>query len=294
MSFSSKLKREIASQIYKTTCCRKAFINGVLCVKADLEGEHIHFNIENDELAAYTAKMIFDIFGKEPTVSKNSKGGRCRVVSFSSKSAAKYLSAIKNGEFLFSPKCPSCEAAFFRGIFFVCGRACNPEKQYLLEFSPINNYERVVSLLEAAGIYMRTAIRRGVPIVYVKKSSVIEDFFAFIGLNNAAFSLMNEKIKSEIRNNANRIVNCETNNIDKAVSASHRHLAILEQLERANLLTSLPDELEKTARLRLKHRALSLSQLSQLSIPPISKSGLSHRLNKIIELAAALGVKAEK
>ena len=104
---------------------------------------------------------------------------------------------------------------------------------------------------------------------------------------------MNAKIESEFRNNTNRIVNCETNNISKSVMASHKQISVIDELERANLLSSLPEELEVTARLRIKYRDLSLSQLAAVSVPAISKSGLSHRLKKIMEYAETLlpGVK---
>ena len=99
------------------------------------------------------------------------------------------------------------------------------------------------------------------------------------------FQVMNSKINAELRNNANRIANCETSNIEKAVNSSMKQIAVILELERAQLLSSLPEELERTARLRLEHRDLSLSQLAAISVPPISKSGLSHRLNKIMQLA---------
>ena len=95
------------------------------------------------------------------------------------------------------------------------------------------------------------------------------------------------------RNNTNRIVNCETNNISKSVTASHKQISVIDELERANLLSSLPEELEATARLRIKYRDLSLSQLAAVAVPAISKSGLSHRLKKIMEYSETLlpGVK---
>ena len=117
---------------------------------------------------------------------------------------------------------------------------------------------------------------------------MLEDFFALIGINNAAFALMNAQIEGELRNNANRIFNCDTNNIDKSVRESHRQIVAITRLEEANLLSSLPEELEKTARLRLLHKDLSLAQLAAVSVPAISKPGLSHRLNKIIEIADRL------
>jgi DNA-binding protein WhiA len=125
-------------------------------------------------------------------------------------------------------------------------------------------------------------------VIYVKNSSEIEDFCALAGLNNAAFAVMNAKIEGEIRNNVNRVANCETNNIEKAVLASQKHINVILELERLNLLSSLPEELEQTARMRVLYRDLSLAQLAQKMVPPVSKPGLSHRLNRIIQLAEQL------
>ena len=120
------------------------------------------------------------------------------------------------------------------------------------------------------------------PVLYLKRSEDIEDFFAIAMMNATAFRMMNAKIEGDIRNTANRIANCETNNIEQAVAASARHIAAIENLESRGLLSSLSEELEKTARLRLEYRDLSLSQLAAISVPPITKPGLSHRLNRIV------------
>ena len=288
MSFSSDLKTEIIEQPIKASCCRKAFALALLASKARVYDDSIMLNVENDEHAAFAAKCISDFFGATPLVERPKSGGRCRTLTFSSKSALRYLSAISTDEQLYTPKCPACEAAFFKGMFFASGRISDPAKQYLLEFSPVNCPDKFIEALSCVGVDARKAVRRGRVDLYVKKSAIIEDFFALIGLNSAAFAFMNAKIESEFRNNTNRIVNCETNNISKSVIASHKQISVIDELERANLLSSLPEELEVTARLRIKYRDLSLSQLAAVSVPAISKSGLSHRLKKIMEYAETL------
>ena len=107
-------------------------------------------------------------------------------------------------------------------------------------------------------------------------------------MNHTAFELMNAKIEREIRNNANRVSNCETNNIDKAVKASVEQIAVIKKLISTGLISYLPDELEMTARLRMENEHLSLAQLASIITPPISKPGLSHRLKKINQLAEEL------
>ena len=99
---------------------------------------------------------------------------------------------------------------------------------------------------------------------------------------------MNSKIKSELRNDANRVSNCEMNNINTAVNTAIRQIAVISALEKRGLLGTLPDELAHTARLRLEYDSLSLSQLAAKFTPSISKPGLSHRLNKIEELGKKL------
>ena len=289
MSFSCEIKSEIMTQGIKSACCRKAFLDGIMSAKANVENDRVIFNLENDAYAEFSSKFIMEFYGRTAEISPPPRGGRCRQIAFSSKNAVKYLNAIKNEEInLFNEKCAGCASAFFRGYFFACGKISDPQKQYLLEFTPAFGYAKISEMLEEIGISHNVTKRKEKDVIYIKKSGIIEDFFALVGLNNAAFSLMNAKIKGELRNNANRIANCEMNNIEKAVYASHKQIAVIEALANANLLSSLPEELERTARLRLQRSDLSLSQLAAISVPSISKSGLSHRLNKIMELAAQL------
>ena len=104
--------------------------------------------------------------------------------------------------------------------------------------------------------------------------------------NNALFSLMNAKIKRGIRNEENRATNCVANNIRRAVDAATKYCTAIDALERAGRLASLPNELRETALLRREHPEVSLEELAHMHNPPITKSGLNHRLQKI--LAAAI------
>ena len=286
MSFASKLKQEIISDTYKSTCCKKAFLCGILASKGKTVNGEISFNLENDEYCRYVADLIFDFYGAEAKILK--LGGRCRTLAFSSKGAMRYLDSLDKGEELFTPKCPSCTAAFFRGMFLASGRVTDPQNQYLLEFSPVNYPDKAVEVFAENSIELKKTVRRGIAVIYVKRSVMIEDFLAFIGMNSAAFDFMNAKIEGELKNNANRAANCDSNNINRAVNASHKQFAVLDELKKNNLLSSLPEELEKTAKLKLANRDMSLSQLAAISVPPISKSGLSHRLNRILEIAEQL------
>ena len=106
-----------------------------------------------------------------------------------------------------------------------------------------------------------------------------------LGINDAAFLLMNCKIEKQFRNEANRRTNCEAGNITRAVNAAARVLAVLRKMEEEVRLSSLPEELYDVAKLRLAYPEASLTQLASLTTPPLTKSGVNHRLQKIIELS---------
>ena len=122
---------------------------------------------------------------------------------------------------------------------------------------------------------------------------MLEELYALAGMNTMIFALMNAKIKSEISNSTNRITNCEINNINKAVSAAQKQIEAIKIIEEANLFSTLPEELAETANLRMAHQDMSLTQLAAVAVPKISKPGLSHRLNKIIEIAEKIKQKQE-
>lgn len=286
MSFLSDRKNEIIEQSYKNTCCRRALLNGVLFSKGDISDGKINVKVENAYLAEYISGIISEMFFKNADVSNSRSGGRCKLITFSSPAAERYTNSLKEKcDGYFAEKCPLCKSAFLRGVFLSCGRITDPKKQYKLEFAPHAHHEKLMELLSDLGMSFSLTQRRGELILYSSNSTVIEDFFAGAGMNSTVFSLMNNKIENEFKNTANRIRNCETNNILKTVSASSRCVQAIELLEKANLLSTLPEELELTARKRLEFRDYSLARLAAEFTPPISKPGLSHRLNKIVEIA---------
>lgn len=187
-------------------------------------------------------------------------------------------------------RCAQCTQAALRGVFIACGSVTNPERGYHLELSFNNERQmsRALEMLCDAGLPPKVSQRKGALILYYKDSGTIEDFFACIGATKAVFILMNSKIMRELRNNANRITNCETNNIDKTITASQKHISAIKRLTESGALALLPPELRETAELRMKHQQMSLSELGAMMDPPISKSGVSHRLEKL--MVAAEGI----
>lgn len=184
-------------------------------------------------------------------------------------------------------RCPSCAMNYIRGLFTVYGNVTSPEKAYHLEFSAETEElcEALVSLLEKQGMIFHRAKRKGRFIAYIKDSEKIEDFLCRIGLNSFAFDFMNSKIVREIRNNANRQVNCDSANIEKSLNAAKKYVSVIEKLISTEMYNELPDNLKEAARLRREYPEESLVQLGMKFNPPITKSGVKHRLDSIIEFA---------
>jgi len=288
MSFSKDQKNEIMESLPRAVCCKAAMIRGILAAKAELDGDTISLSVDSDDAARFVCGLVLEVFSKQAEVTTAKSGGRRRIVSFSSPAAIKYLNGFTSGAEAFNEKCPLCQSHFLRGVFLVAGRVSDPEKQYSLEFNIPYSRERIRAILEDLGLTPRISEKPNEILIYFRKSTDLEDFFALANMNNTAFAVMNAKINGEIRNNVNRIINCTTSNIGKAVSASLQQIELIELLIEKGLISQLPEELEATARLRLEHRDLSLSQLAAIITPKISKPGLSHRLKRITELAREL------
>lgn len=285
MSFSQDQKADIILQSVKSTCCKRAFMQGVLAARGRVDNSKIFISVDSTETAEFIKGIILEVYSKSADDVTSSLGGRRKILSFDAKSAIKYISDITQGDLFYSEKCAMCQSFFLRGIFLAAGRVSDPTKQYSLEFSVGERTKILFDFFSSIGLTPRISEKKNETLVYFRNSSILEDFFALSNMNQTAFDIMNAKIKAELRNTANRIANCETNNIDRAVSASISQISLIEELVERGLISLLPDELQQTAMFRMENRDMSLSQMAGAITPPISKSGLSHRLKKITQMA---------
>lgn len=186
-------------------------------------------------------------------------------------------------------QCQSCRAVFIRGAFIACGTVSSPKHAYHLEFLTPNEElaEKLSALLDESGFPAKKISRahRGTLGLYYKDSETISDVLAFIGANDAAFRLIDEKIYRDLRNNANRQANCETANIDKTITAATNQLDAIYSIIDSGRAALLSDELKETLDLRAAHPDFSLEQLAEIHSPPLTKSGVYHRLKKIQKFA---------
>ena len=291
MSFSNEVKKELLSVPIKKNCCKKAFLFGLLYnAQADKTGcGSIEYNMPE------AAETALELLGSsaEPRIKENVRAGRrYYTLSFASKALSGFLYKIENQADVVSAaafRCEGCRSAFARGVLASGVSVNDPHKGYHLEIAlDANNERRIASLfdyLSQCGFEPKIHKREKRVSLYFKSNTQISDLLSFSGAMRSSFEFANVCIERDIRNNENRATNCVAKNISKSVGATRKQIEAINKLIECHKYESLSAELEQTARLRLENEDISLSELARLHEPPISKSGLNHRLEKICEIA---------
>lgn len=180
--------------------------------------------------------------------------------------------------------------AYLRGAFLGAGSISDPEKTYHLEFvtSSEEFAEGLMAVINSFDLNAKVIPRKGNFVVYIKDSEQIVTLLSIIGAHGALLDLENIRILKGMRNNVNRIVNCETANLTKTVEAAWKQVESIEKIINTVGLDRLPPQLREIAELRMNHQEASLKELGELMQPPMGKSGINHRLKKIVEWAERL------
>ncbi len=298
MAFLTDIKKEICEMPPKAPCCKRSLLLGMLAARGTVcEEERVVLRMTDASSSELSVRLIAEQFGRQAERLPQRHGGRVHEVAFRSHSAAKYISELE-ARFLNNPlpkQCPQCAFSFLKGVFLVSGHITDPAKAYHLEFSLGERAEPFAAFLEREyGLRPKLARRRNEVLLYFKESGILEEIMTMLGINDAAFAFMNSKIEKQFRNEANRRTNCEASNIGRSVTAASRIVSVIERLKEEKLLSSLPDELEEAAMLRYENPEASLTQLAAMTSPPLTKSGLNHRLQKIMDYARRMGITSEE
>lgn len=184
-------------------------------------------------------------------------------------------------------KCPGCRAAYLRTVFCKYGTVTDPLKSFHLEmlFPCEDLRECIYGMLLSCGIVLKKRVYKSRYSLYLKDSGDIEDFFATLDTPSVSFEFINAKMMKEVSKDINRKTNFETANLQKTVDANAHYLKAIACLNENGLIMRLPEELRETARLRAEYDTASLAELALLHCNPISKSGVKHRLDKILSFA---------
>lgn len=306
MSFSSETKNELAQIIPEEKNRRLAELSALIRTDGALKlqgraGIGLEIKTENAATARKIVKYIKGSFSVDPEVetyrSNRLKKGNVYFVRVPpGENVREMLNAlyILDSSYLISPDLPEelfeddyCRRAYLRGIFAGNGSVSNPDHTYHLEMLAAEEdfAEGIVGLMDRFGLNAKISRRKNRYVVYLKESEQIVMFLNIIGAHNALLSFENVRIKKDMRNRVNRLVNCETANLTKSISASVRQRENIGLIQRAIGLDKLPPSLRQAAEARLEYPDVSLKELGELMNPPIGKSGINHRMRKIEQMA---------
>lgn len=181
-----------------------------------------------------------------------------------------------------------CKRAYLRGAFLAGGSVNNPEgSSYHLEIASMyeQHCKALVDLANQYDLNARFIERKKGYILYIKEGEKIIELLNIVGAHQALFKFEDVRIMRDMRNSVNRIVNCETANLNKTIGAAVRQIDNIKLLQKEIGLENLPEKLREVAEVRLLHPDMNLKEVGELLKGKVSKSGVNHRLRKIDELA---------
>lgn len=301
-SFAAEVKNELAHLMYAKECCRRAEAAGFLRMSAVMtlggaRGPGLTFTTENAAAARKMLVLMKEIapVQTEVTVGRHrrlKKNNRYRIRVMPGAEVSQLLKALglapeaaprASGGALLRRSC--CRAAYLRGVFLAGGSVNRPEAAYHLELVAENYQlaELLQSLLRRLKLPAGITDRKDAYIVYLKEGDAIVELLSLMQAEAAVEAFEVARNVKEVRNQVNRLVNCETANINKAADAAARHIAAIERLRDGGRLAALPEPLRQTAAMRLAHPDATLAELGALL--GLGRSGVNHRLRRIAQIA---------
>ena len=287
-SFSAKIKKEL-SQINN--------LNNKKLVKAELDGYLLtissnKFITENQYNINRFSKLLENLGENDYKIEMQGKNFCITTKRKINIGLKEKLESEKSNELLNLNEERSEEEnkSLVRGTFMSSGSVTNPKNVYHLEivFQEEKNAKLIKDILEKSNIESKILKRNKNYILYIKDGEKISEFLAFIGANKSVLDFEDERVLKDMRNSVNRLVNCETANLNKTISTSVRQIEDIKLIKAKKKFDKLTDKEKELANLRLENPDASLSELGNLLKNPISKSGVNHRLEEIKKLADEL------
>lgn len=307
MSFASRTKKEI-TQIEADDCCVRAETAAFIRMNGTLSFSNQKMSLDAQTENAAIARRLYSNLKRlypykvELLVRKKMQLRKNNVYICRIREGVKPLLEdllILTGTFEFKNDIPSqlidnscCKRAYLRGAFLAGGSVNNPEtSSYHLEIFSIykEHSEALVELMNLYHLNAKSIERKSGYIAYLKEAEKIADFLNVIGAHVGLMKFEDVRIIRDMRNSVNRLVNCETANLNKTISAAQRQVNNIKFIRETVGLDQLPERLQEVAQLRLDYQDVTLKELGELvSGAKVSKSGINHRLRKIEEIADEL------
>ncbi len=296
MSFSTDVKSELCS-IRTDNAAAEAQCHGMLVLCRSFSFDKILFQtgcLAAAELFVSLLRYSFDIITSVKTGGSKKPTYTVEVASAADRKKILFRLGYKLSETPFIDfaklKTDGNVKAFIRGAFLAGGTVSDPEKEYRAEFSFRQNDTAAdfIGILDSKGFDFTMTYRAGKFLVYTKNSTTIEELLTYLGAGTETLNLIGVKIYKSVRNRTNRQNNCETSNILKAADAAYEQTCAIEKIKKAGKLQTLPPELYEVAMLRLNNPQTSLGGLCKLSETGLTRSGLNHRIKKLMAIAAEI------
>lgn len=307
MSFASVTKKELTNLEIKG-CCSKAELSALIRMNGSLSFSNRELIVDIQTENAAIARRIYTLIKMnyqiqvELLVRKKMRLKKNNVYIVRLKESAKTiledLKIIAEGfsfvqdisEELIRKKC--CKRSYLRGAFLAGGSVNNPEtSSYHLEIASMyqEHNQSLCELMNKFGLNSKTLERKKGFITYLKEAEKITEFLNIVGAHNSLLRFEDIRIVRDMRNSVNRLVNCETANLNKTIGAALRQVENIKFIENTVGLEVLPGKLREIAELRVAYQDVTLKELGEMvSGGTISKSGINHRLRKIDEIADKL------
>lgn len=303
MSFSTDVKDEIFKTFQDHQGDDYILLGFALMTNARFNGRAVTFSTAHGDLARTLQRCAQEELGIDSSLVE---GEELYMLKIEGNRDRSIVTRFLDDEFSYDPKTgevsdewverddentsdsgfPLCvrtlQAAFLAG-----GSLSDPGRAYHLEMviRRLPAARQLVQLLAAYDLPAAVIKRYGYNVVYMKGGDRLADFLALTGAHVAHLDFENLRLEKDLRNNVNRIVNCDTANVKRMVDASARQLRLLDLIHDSGSWSSLPEELRATAELRMNNPDLSLRELGELMDPPVGKSGVSHRLRRLEKMA---------
>lgn len=298
MSFSQQVKTELMRRLPASRHCQIAMLTALICTTGQIAIDdksrlRLHFLCEQEELGRVCEGLLNKIFG----FASPDEPAQVYKVLETVKLLRLTEDILKRRRRVLDEKClrwdgivitrSCCKRAFLKGIFLANGSVNNPEKAYHLEMVFRSQWmaQEVCVILRDMDIEGKLVQRKKYHVVYIKDGSMIVDFLNIIGAPLALMEMENVRILKDVKNLVNRRVNCETANINKTVSASRKQIEDIRLIETCMGFQKLAEPLRQLAELRLAEPDASLKELGEMLNPPVTKSGVNHRLRKLSQIA---------
>lgn len=306
MTFSEQVKQELVRLTPEKTCCMLSELSALTqaCASLILRGAgrvQVRYSVENAPLAKRIFLLLKERLSIIPSVAYHINprlgGRRIMTLTVPENEARRLLMALhmlrhdETGDVFhgvprgaLSRRC--CRQAFLRGAFLGAGSMGNPEKTYRIEFvsaSP-ERADALRSILAKSDIVSGVTQRRGATVVYVTNGDQVADLLTLMGAQKALLQMVDIRIRRSSRGQANRAMNCDAGNFKKQLSAAEKQTKAIRDYSLNVGLVGLPQQLQEAARARLLNPDASLEQLGALLSPPLGKSGINHRLRRLMDI----------